>query len=337
MRRELIDIDPAAMRGLEIGPLASPVVRKRDGDVRYLDHANGDSLRQKYAQDEGMRGRLDEIVDVDYVLQDGQRVSDIVGPDAPFDYIIASHVIEHIPDPVTWLADLATVLAPNGILSLVIPDKRYTFDINRSPTDISEIVDAYLRRLTRPSYKQVYDFFSRAINGQVDAAAVWAGNVDYTGVVRTDFTDPDLAALSVCETVLPTSEFVDAHCQVFTPASFLTLCEKLARLDLIDFELAHFLPTQVNTVEFHVSLRRLPSSTDKDVLLTRKIKAIESARADLASPHENWQPSSRPGSAQPATTPGSRLSMVVSEREQTLLLFKRRLLASIRSAVHLVR
>src|SRR6202034_1155040 len=112
-----------------------------------------------------MQNRLEEIVDIDFVVRETQGFYEAVAHDAPFDYVIASHVIEHIPDPVTWLADVARVLRIEGILSLVIPDKRYCFDINRRTTDISEVIDAYLRQLRQPSVKQVYDFLSKAING----------------------------------------------------------------------------------------------------------------------------------------------------------------------------
>ena len=157
-RPELAAIDATNMRGLEIGPLASPRVRKDEGPVRYVDHASAPELRQKYATDAGMRDRLDEIVDVDYVLGEMTTIAQAVAADAPFDYVIAAHVIEHIPDPVGWMEDLTRVLRPGGILSLVIPDKRYCFDINRSLTEVSDLVDANLRRLRQPSFRQAYDF-----------------------------------------------------------------------------------------------------------------------------------------------------------------------------------
>lgn len=68
LRPELACIEVSSMRGLEIGPLASPRVHKREGPVRYLDHASAEELRAKYGADHGMRNQLDDIVDVDYVI-----------------------------------------------------------------------------------------------------------------------------------------------------------------------------------------------------------------------------------------------------------------------------
>ncbi len=47
-------------------------------------------------------------------------------PDAgsAYDFILASQVLEHVPDPRACLADLAAQLAPGGILHLRVPDGR---------------------------------------------------------------------------------------------------------------------------------------------------------------------------------------------------------------------
>ena len=37
-------------------------------------------------------------------------------------------MIEHTPDLIAFLADCDAVLKDTGVLSLVIPDKRYSFD-----------------------------------------------------------------------------------------------------------------------------------------------------------------------------------------------------------------
>ena len=318
-RPELAAIDATNMRGLEIGPLASPRVRKDEGPVRYVDHASAPELRQKYATDAGMRDRLDEIVDVDYVLGEMTTIAQAVAADAPFDYVIAAHVIEHIPDPVGWMEDLTRVLRPGGILSLVIPDKRYCFDINRSLTEVSDLVDANLRRLRQPSFRQAYDFYSKAIGGTVDTAAVWAGTADYSLAVRQDFDDPDVAAYEACREMQTSSEFVDVHCHVFTPDSFLGLFEKLARLGLIDYEVAAFVPTQPNTFEFHVSLRLLDSTLGRQALQDAQAASIHVARgrADAASHRQ--------------IAPSGLVRMEVSGPEEKLILLKRQTLARLRA------
>jgi hypothetical protein len=225
------------------------------------------------------------------------------------------------------MADVARILRPGAILSLVIPDKRYCFDINRAPSDISDIVDAYLRQLMRPSYRQVYDFTSRAINGAVDTHAVWTEHADYTGVVRTDCDDPDVAALEACRRMDTSDEFVDVHCHAFTPDSFLVLLEKLSRLGLVDFELARFFPTEVDTLEFHASLRLLDPSADRSAVLRRQLASIARARTgNMENHHGNHHIEVSP-------TPPSAVTMEVSERERRLLLFKRRNIEGIKGAL----
>ena len=44
--------------------------------------------------------------------------------DAPFDVVLMSHVIEHVPDPVAYLRRAAELLAPNGKIVVVTPNIR---------------------------------------------------------------------------------------------------------------------------------------------------------------------------------------------------------------------
>jgi SAM-dependent methyltransferase len=321
-RHDLACIETRTMRGLEVGPLASPRVRKDEGSVLYVDHENAEGLRQKYAADPDMKDRLAEIVNVDYVVRSGQGIYETVARDVPFDYVIASHLIEHIPDPISWLQDVAKTLRDGGILSLVIPDKRYCFDINRRTTEIADLVDAHLRQLHRPSYRQVYDFISKEISGQVDTSSVWAGTAHYAGVVRSDVEDPDVAALQLCRTIEETDEFVDVHCSVFTPDSFLDLYGTLVRLDLIDFDLAYFAPTEVNTLEFFVSLRRVERSADPRSTRQRQLASLRAVRPPGAADN--------PPSAETPASPGP---MEVSSLERRLIVTKRTIIERLRASV----
>lgn len=278
-------IDERNQRGLEIGPLATPIASRANGAVFYVDHVDTETLRRKYAEDAHMRTRLDEIVEVDYVLSEGQSLAELLASEGPFDYIIASHVIEHIPDVVTWLDEIHGLLSPGGILSLVLPDKRFTFDVNRAPTDVSAILDAHHQKLVRPAFGHIFDFSSRTIHG-VDATKIWSGEEDYKGVRRTDCPDPDLMAFEFAQKSLASDGFIDIHCHVFTPASFLEIIDKLGHLGLLKYELASFHPTARDDLEFFVSLRALPiADQSAENLRDRQHRSLASSvllrRADL--------------------------------------------------------
>jgi hypothetical protein len=317
-------IDVGGWRGLEIGPLHSPRVRKDQGDVDYLDHATTEELRVKYSANEQTRPHLDELVEVDFVADGRRRLAEVTATDAPFDYVIASHLLEHLPDPVGWLQQVAEILVDGGVLSLVIPDKRFSFDTNRTPTEISEWVDAYLRGLTTPSFRQLYDFLAKVttIDGSVDTAGLWSGTADYAGVVRDDVPDPDAAAFEVCVEHRNAGGFIDVHCGVYTPASFLRLYDALVRLGLCSFTIASFTPTAVDTLEFFVTLAKLPDGLDEADRRARQLASIP----DLHGPE--------PAVPNPPTHGDlDAVHMSVSVREERLIRLKRHVIESIRQRI----
>jgi SAM-dependent methyltransferase len=250
-------LDLPKMRGLEIGPLDRPKVRKSEGRVFYVDHRSTEELRRDYSANSHMRSRLDQIVEVDYVVRDGATLSEAISPDGPFDYLIAAHVLEHLANPVGWLQDAARVLTGDGLICLVVPDKRYCFDTNRAETRPADWVDWHLRDLKAPSYGQLFDFFAHVttIDGTVDTAGIWAGTADYTGVRRSDVPDADIAAFEQCLRHRDSGAYMDVHTGVYTPSSLLGLFELAVKLGLVNFSLADFAPTEPGSLEFHVTLR----------------------------------------------------------------------------------
>lgn len=82
-------------KGLEIGPSFNPVCPKRCGyDVEILDHTDQEGLRQKYQEHTNVASSFDRIEEVDYVWN-GEDYRELTGKENYYDYIIASHVIEH--------------------------------------------------------------------------------------------------------------------------------------------------------------------------------------------------------------------------------------------------
>lgn len=236
-------LDFSRLHTLEIGPLYRPFVLKSEGDVAYIDHTDTESLRAKYKDDP--KFDVNDIVEVDAVWGE-QSLQQCVGG-RRFDVIIASHVIEHVPDLITWLEELRSVLADDGEIRLVVPDKRYTFDYIRQVTNFVDILDAYLRKSRSPLPRCIID---HALNVRVvDTAAAWAGPLDEASLKLHHHAPYDLAVAAATD-ALSTGNYHDVHCWVFTPASFASLMEVCARHGLMDLACKDFEDTLVGTLEF---------------------------------------------------------------------------------------
>jgi len=61
----------ATARRIEIGPLCRPIVDKAESQVLYVDHADTESLRRKFASDPNVD--VDKIVDIDGVWGEQRR------------------------------------------------------------------------------------------------------------------------------------------------------------------------------------------------------------------------------------------------------------------------
>lgn len=242
-------IDIASSRGIEIAPLVNPVIEKSDGDVYYVDHATTDELKQKFRDDKNINTEM--ICHVDYVWGE-QTLSEAVGSSGLFDYCVSSHVIEHVPDLVSWLREISEILTDEGIASFAIPDKRYTFDARRRITSISDVVGAYVRKLRRPSGFNIYDHLNNFINVPVSDA--WDPAFDASQVPKVYSRDVALTAAIELENA---DTYNDCHCWVFTPRSFLSLMAEMGEHGLLDFEVIDFYGTEHNTLEFFAALRKI--------------------------------------------------------------------------------
>ena len=132
-----------AGRGLEIGPSYHPLLPKSSGArVETVDHANRVELIEKYRGYGVPPGKIAAIENVDHIWVDGSLV-DVVGERGAFDYILASHVIEHMVDFIGFLQDCEALLREGGALSLVVPDKRFCFDVFQPLTTVGMTVDAH--------------------------------------------------------------------------------------------------------------------------------------------------------------------------------------------------
>ncbi len=74
-------------------------------------------------------------------IQEASELSTI--PDKKYDFILSSHSIEHIANPLRALQNWLRVLKNKGVLLMVVPHKEGTFDHNRPVTKFNHLLDDF--------------------------------------------------------------------------------------------------------------------------------------------------------------------------------------------------
>lgn len=231
-------------KGIEIAPAHSPILPKSQGyDVKVIDVCDRQQLVEKF---KSFPVDINRIEEVDYIWS-GQSYADLVGQTQCFDFIVASHVIEHTTDIITFLNDCDSLLKDDGVLSLAIPDKRTCFDYFRSLSGIDKVIDAHLSKNTLHTVGTRVDFelnFCRKSSG-LESWPV-GENDDLILASTTENARYHLNNLS--------AEYIDVHNWVFVPHSFRLLVHDLYELGLIKLRELFFHNTMEN--EFYVTLSR---------------------------------------------------------------------------------
>jgi SAM-dependent methyltransferase len=122
----------------------------------YLDGLKGIEIGAAAHNDFGIDAlNVDRYAEMDTVYKDAERdlwgrakPVDIVAPghdlpldDDSFDFVFASHVIEHIPDPIAALEEWRRVARKYVVL--VVPHRDRTFDRDRPLTPLSELIERH--------------------------------------------------------------------------------------------------------------------------------------------------------------------------------------------------
>ena len=232
-------------QGVEIGPSHSPVAPKKEGyKVHIIDHMSREQLIAKYKDH---HVNLENIEEVDFVWR-GENYSELTGKDKYYDWIIASHVIEHTPDFLGFLNDCDTILKEDGVISLAVPDKRYCFDHYRPITGISQIIDSHFQKTIIHTPGTVAEYYLNVVSK--------AGNIawDSSATGRYNFVHSLEDALQGMKSALNENAYLDVHAWCFVPHSFRLIVHDLFRLGLIPFQEVGFFQTE--GCEFYVTLGR---------------------------------------------------------------------------------
>ncbi len=74
--------------------------------------------------------------------------------------MVASHVIEHLANPLRVLAEFHRVLRPGGVLLTLLPDRRLTFDGGRSGTTLDHLVEDFRNQVEEVDDKHLVEFLT---------------------------------------------------------------------------------------------------------------------------------------------------------------------------------
>jgi SAM-dependent methyltransferase len=140
--------------GIEIGPSSKPFPLPAGACVTYLDRWPPERSRELYPELESVEFVTpDLLVDLD---TEGLRP---IG-DESVDFVVASHLLEHVANPIAVLDEIHRVLRGGGLALVVLPDRTTTFDRPRSPTPLADVIADFRRGATRVDDEHLLDFLN---------------------------------------------------------------------------------------------------------------------------------------------------------------------------------
>jgi SAM-dependent methyltransferase len=253
-KKMLLSMFDSAGKGLEIGPSFNPLVPKSEGyNVEILDHSSAEGLKTKYANAPNVDTNL--IEEVDYI-SDGGSMLKVINMTGHYDYIVASHVIEHTTDLLGFLTECQTLLKENGVLVLAVPDKRFAFDCLRPVSTTGQVIQAHIEKRQRHTAGQLFD--ELAYNCLRNGNGAWDKLDDSPLTFFRELGNANEAYNAITKS----GHFVDIHAWQFTPTSFRQTIEDLFLISALRLRELEFAET--SSYEFFITLSTLGKGPQLD-------------------------------------------------------------------------
>lgn len=183
---------------------------------------------------------IDKIPEVDYLVPSNDHTAVVK---ETFDYVMANHVLEHVPNLIEWLRTVNRMLVDGGILFMALPDKESAFDRYRPDTPFSHILHGYYVGVTEISHEHLLEI-------EVSYDKEFVGE----RMEIVERLDPE--RLRACMDRTP---HVGIHCHVFQCETFLDkVLRPILHMELVDFDIVGFHDSQSNHGKFTVVLKKGP-------------------------------------------------------------------------------
>ena len=224
--------------------------KKSGWKTTVVDYTDKTGLLAKYSKFPELE--LSAIEDVDRVWEGGPLEAAFPSEEfGSYDALIASHVIEHIIDPVSFFVSASRLLKDSGQIRLAVPDKRLCFDCFRPTSTTGQVIAAARAKRKRHAYAAVFDAWVYDAR-PADGSPSWARDFR----VRPQLTGSLESAFNILKTYYDdrSGEYLDIHGWVFTPASFGAIMLELEVLGVIDWRIVQLVEQEA--VEFLVTFGR---------------------------------------------------------------------------------
>ena len=150
-------------QGVELGALDKALDISRNETIlslRYVDRYRKCELLERFPEFQATSSSLvepDIIFDVLHGLQPFRTES--------LDFIVACHLIEHLPDPLFFLEEIWRVLRVGGVCFLALPDKDFlACDRMRKLTPLEHLIDDYRHKMREIEDDHLTEFLELAEN-----------------------------------------------------------------------------------------------------------------------------------------------------------------------------
>lgn len=298
-------------RGIEVAPWFKPMIPREGREVVVLDVFDGPALRARAEHvpglDKSLIGLIDDVDLVGSACEIAELAQARFGTDTSFGFVMSSHNLEHLPDPIRFLRGCESLLIPGGMIAMAVPDKRACFDFFRAPSNTGEMLQAFHERRERPTDAQVFNYLSslayKPSPPAPDSSPSGDASPRYDGTWGIDDNPDQILPLGDLRQAYDLwsrrhethdTEYHDAHCWVFTPASLELILTELILLGLLDLEIV--LVSQAIGCEFFVHLRkRLRDAPPQTGLVERRQRLSKQLIEELAHvSHLGWETRAMP-------------------------------------------
>jgi SAM-dependent methyltransferase len=220
--------------GLDLGPWHEPFFSP-NGNTKTVERYSLRDLKVNFA--DLPVEELAKLQEPDFVCDfDKDFLAEF--DDDSYDFIVASHLLEHVAQPFLLVSDIYRVLKNDGILLIALPDLRNTFDNRRIPMD--------------------FEHFKKDIKLQIKIDEI-SHVIDYMSNVLS--INPEKMSSQETQKVITESY----HVHAFTDRQFVFLLNEMQEFLNFHFELidaSQSMEADARYEEFILVLKKTDSSTD---------------------------------------------------------------------------